>query len=106
MKSSKNFTHSIVVTIHGMHELSMISVNNSNIMILFIQAIQSQTAHLRYLIVDDVLIRKPYGRSISPTSYVYDHANNRYVSGMQIVVLLWPNSWLKVPVAFRIWITE
>ena len=55
--------------------LPLISVNNNNIIILFIQAIQSQTACLGYLIIDDVIIRKPYGKSIFPTSYVYDHTN-------------------------------
>jgi hypothetical protein len=86
--------------------LPLVSINGTNIMILFIQAIQSQTAGLGYLIIDDVIIRKPYGKSISPTSYVYDHTNNRYVWGMHIVVLLWSNGWIKVPVAFRIWIPE
>lgn len=86
--------------------LPMVSINNTNVMVLFIQAIQSQTAGLGYLIIDDVIIRKPYGKSIAPTSYVYDHTNNRYVWGMHIVVLLWSNGWLKVPVAFRIWRPE
>lgn len=86
--------------------LPLISINNTNIMILFIQAMQSQTAGLGYLTIDDVIIRKPYGKSIAPTSYVYDHTNNRYVWGMHIVVLLWSNGWLKVPVAFRIWKPE
>ncbi|MGQ9844541.1 MAG: transposase [Spirochaetota bacterium] len=86
--------------------LPLISVNNNNIIILFIQAIQSQTACLGYLIIDDVIIRKPYGKSIFPTSYVYDHTNKRYAWGMHIVVLLWSNGWIKVPVAFRIWIPK
>jgi hypothetical protein len=86
--------------------LPMISINSTNIFILFIQAIQSKTATLGYLIIDDVIIRKPYGKSISPTSYVYDHTNNRFVWGMHIVVLLWSNGWIKIPVAFRIWIPK
>lgn len=86
--------------------LPLVSINNTNVMVLFIQAIQSQTAGLGYLIIDDVIVRKPYGKSIAPTSYVYDHTNNRYVWGMHIVVLLWSNGWLKVPVAFRIWKPE
>lgn len=86
--------------------LPLLSINNTNIMILFFQAIQSQTAGLGYLIIDDVIIRKPFGKSIFPTSYVYDHTNNRYVWGMHIVVLLWSNGWIKIPVAFRIWKPE
>lgn len=163
MKSTKKFTHSIIATKYGIHDIILelvnifhfdkflfskrhtivfvaacmgiilfnnpsatyiagklmwvshdaitrllptISINNTNIMILFIQAIQSQTAGLGHLIIDDVIIRKPYGKSIFPTSYVYDHTNNRYIWGMHIVVLLWSNGWIKVPVAFRIWIPE
>lgn len=86
--------------------LPLISINNNNIMIIFIQAIQSQTTGLGYLIIDDVIVRKPYGKSVSPASYVYDHTNNNYVWGMHIVVLLWSNGWIKIPVAFRIWIPK
>jgi hypothetical protein len=32
-----------------------------------------------YLIIDDVIVRKPFGKSIFPTSYVYDHTNNCYI---------------------------
>ncbi|WP_156184590.1 hypothetical protein [Clostridium carboxidivorans] len=38
-----------------------ITTNNNNILILFIQGIQSYTVNLGYLIIDDVIIRKPYG---------------------------------------------
>lgn len=86
--------------------LPLVSINNSNIIILFIQSIQSQTADLGYLIIDDVIIRKPFGKSIFPTSYVYDHTNSKYAWGMHIVVLLWSNGWFKVPVGFRIWIPK
>jgi hypothetical protein len=86
--------------------LPLVSINNNNIIILFIQCIQSQTAKLGYLIIDDVIIRKPFGKNIFPTTSVYDHTNNRYVWGMHIVVLLWSNGWFKVPVCFRIWIPK
>jgi hypothetical protein len=86
--------------------LPVISISANNVIILFIQAIQSQTAKLGYLIIDDVIIRKPFGKSIFPTSYVYDHTNNKYVWDMHIVVLLWSNGWIKVPVAFRIWVPK
>lgn len=86
--------------------LPMISTNNNNIVILFIQGIQSYTAKLGYLIIDDVIIRKPFGKTIAPTSYVYDHTNHTFVWGMHIVVLLWSNGWIKIPVSFRIWIPK
>jgi hypothetical protein len=86
--------------------LPLVSINNCNIIILFIQGIQSQTAELGYLIIDDVIIRKPFGKSIAPTTYVYDHTNNKYVWGMHIVVLLWSNGWIKIPVCFRVWIPK
>lgn len=83
--------------------LPLISINNNNSIILFIQAYQSKTAKLGRLIIDDVIIRKPFGKSIFPTTYVYDHTNNRYEWGMHIVVLLWSCEWMKIPVFFRIW---
>lgn len=89
-----------------MRLLPLLSVNNNNFIILFIQAIQPQTASLGYLIIDDVIIRKPFGKSIFPTTYVYDNTNKKYVWGMHIVVLLWSNGWIRIPVAFRIWIPK
>jgi hypothetical protein len=86
--------------------LPLISVNSNNIIITFIQGILSQTASLGYLIIDDVIIRKPFGKSIFPTSYVYDHTNRKFAWGMHIVVLLWSNGWIKLPVAFKIWIPK
>jgi hypothetical protein len=58
------------------------------------------------LIIDDVIIRKPFGKSIFPTSYVYDHTNRKFTWGMHIAVLLWSNGWIKLPVAFKIWIPK
>jgi hypothetical protein len=46
--------------------LPMVSINNNNVIILFIQCIQSQTADLGCLIIDDVIIRKPFGKNIFP----------------------------------------
>ncbi|NSW92697.1 MAG: transposase, partial [Firmicutes bacterium] len=89
-----------------MRLLPLLSINNNNFIILFIQAIQSQTASLGYLIIDDVIIRKPFGKSIFPTTYVYDNTNKKYVWGMHIVVLLWSNGWIRIPVAFRIWMPK
>ena len=86
--------------------LPIVSINNNNVIVLFVQCIQSQTAKLGCLIIDDVIIRKPFGKSIFPTTYVYDHTNNSYVWGMHIVVLLWSNGWLKIPICFRIWIPK
>jgi len=83
--------------------LPLVSIDNNNAIILFIQAIQSQTAKLGWLIIDDVIIRKPFGKSIFPTTYVYDHTNNRFEWDMHIVVLLWSCSWMKIPISFRIW---
>ena len=44
--------------------LTLISINNNNIIILFIQTLQSQTAYLGYLIIGDFIFRKPYEKSI------------------------------------------
>ena len=66
-------------------------MNNNNVIILFIQCIQSQTAKLGYLIIDNVIIRKPFGKNIFSTNSIYDHTNKRYVWVMYIVILLWSN---------------
>ena len=71
--------------------LPMVSINNNNITILFIQGIQSYITKLGYLIIDAVIIRKPFGKTITPTSYVYDHINHNFIQAIRIVVLIWSN---------------
>jgi hypothetical protein len=56
-----------------------------------------------YLILDDVLIPKPFARYVCGAYPSYDHAQKRHVVGQRLVVLIWTNGVLCVPVAVAVW---
>lgn len=55
------------------------------------------------LILDDVLIPKPYAKFIQGAYWDHDHALNIPCFGIRVVVLLWSNGTFAVPVAFLVW---
>jgi hypothetical protein len=56
-----------------------------------------------YLILDDVFIPKPFARYVCGAYPGYDHAQKRHVVGQRLVVLIWTNGVLCVPVAVAFW---
>jgi hypothetical protein len=56
-----------------------------------------------YLILDDVLIPKPFAKYLCGAYPSYDHAQKRHVTGQRLVVLIWSNGVFCIPVAFVCW---
>jgi hypothetical protein len=56
-----------------------------------------------YLILDDVFVPKPFARYVCGAYPGYDHAQKRHVVGQRLVVLIWTNGILCVPVAVAFW---
>jgi hypothetical protein len=56
-----------------------------------------------YLILDDVLIPKPFAKYLCGAYPSYDHARKRHVTGQRLVVLIWSNGLFCIPVAFVCW---
>lgn len=56
-----------------------------------------------YLIIDDTVIKKSWAKCIDYISWVYSSKEDRRVLGLCIVVLMWSNGTVTVPIAFRIW---
>ncbi len=56
-----------------------------------------------YLILDDVLIPKPFARYMCGAYPSYDHAQKRHLTGQRLVVLIWSNGVFCLPVAFVCW---
>ncbi len=56
-----------------------------------------------YLILDDVLIPKPFARYVAGAYPAYDHAQKRHVVGQRLVVLIWTNGVFCVPISFVVW---
>jgi hypothetical protein len=56
-----------------------------------------------YLILDDVFIPKPFARYVCGAYPGYDHAQKRHAIGQRLVVLIWTNGVLCVPIAVAFW---
>ena len=70
------------------------------------QALQLMTAvpySQTMLILDDVLIPKPYAKCIQGAYWDHDHALDIPCFGIRVVVLVWSNGILNIPVAFLTW---
>lgn len=69
------------------------------------QALLSQTGSVlpSVMILDDVLIPKPFARWIAGAYWDWDHAQHRRTFGHRLVVVVWTNGMLVVPVAYALW---
>ncbi len=56
-----------------------------------------------YLCLDDTLIPHVRGKKMKGVYWDHDHALNRNVFGSRMVVLLWSNGFLRIPVGFAFW---
>jgi hypothetical protein len=59
-----------------------------------------------HLIIDDCLVPKRYASNIQGVYNEYDHADNERVKGIRIVMILWSNGHIRIPVAWAIWHKE
>ena len=59
-----------------------------------------------YLSLDDVIVPKPFSKTLLWTTKLWSSSENRYVYGMQIVVLCWCWGSFKVPLAIRLWTSK
>jgi hypothetical protein len=61
---------------------------------------------LGYLVVDDVVIEKPFAKRLPWAAWTYSFAKKRKVYGCHIVLVSWtsdPTGRWRIPVAFRLW---
>ena len=56
-----------------------------------------------WLILDDVHIPKPYAKLIAFCAWDFDHATNRNSFGIRLVVLVWSNGVVTIPLGFLVW---
>ncbi len=72
---------------------------------LLMQAVLLSTGSLlpSYLVLDDVVVPKPFSRWIAGAYWDWDHADRRTVFGHRLVVVLWTNGVFVIPVAFALW---
>ena len=56
-----------------------------------------------YIILDDTVVPKPFSQFVAGTYVDYDHANKRHVRCHRMVVIIWTNGAIYIPVAFAFW---
>jgi hypothetical protein len=56
-----------------------------------------------YIILDDTLVPKPFSRLVAGTYVDYDYTQKRHVRCHRIVVVIWTNGAIYIPVAFAFW---
>lgn len=55
------------------------------------------------LIIDDVLLPKPFSKAIAYCGWDWDHSSKRNVYGQRLVFIVWRSDYLIIPLLFAIW---
>src|SRR5262245_16213391 len=56
-----------------------------------------------YLIVDDTVVAKAYARLLGEAAWVWSNRERKVVFGVSVVLLVWTDSQVRIPLAFRVW---
>ena len=54
-----------------------------------------------YLIIDDTILAKPFGKIFTHASYVYSSSEDRSIFGYNIVMICWTNGTVTIPLSWR-----
>lgn len=56
-----------------------------------------------YLILDDTVIPKPFATAIEGLAWVFSSQERKPVYGLSLVLLVWTNGTLRIPLGMRLW---
>jgi hypothetical protein len=56
-----------------------------------------------YLIIDDTVVPKPFATTIEGLAWVFSSQERKPVYGLSLVLLVWTNGTLRVPLGVRLW---
>ena len=56
-----------------------------------------------YLIVDDTVISKPFATAMEGLAWVFSSQERRPVYGFSLVLLVWTNGLIRIPLGLRLW---
>lgn len=54
-----------------------------------------------YLIIDDTILAKPFGKLFMHANYVYSSSDDRCIFGYNIVMICWTNGTVTIPLSWR-----
>jgi putative transposase len=55
------------------------------------------------LIVDDTIVEKPHAALLAEAAWVWSTKHKKVVFGIPLVLLVWTNGQVRIPLAFRLW---
>jgi DDE family transposase len=58
-----------------------------------------------YLIVDDTVVAKSYARLLGEAAWVWSNKERKVLFGVSVVLLVWTDGQVRLPLAFRVWHT-
>jgi hypothetical protein len=56
-----------------------------------------------YLIIDDTVVETPYARLLGEAAWVWSSKQRKVVFGGSVVLLVWTDGQVRIPLAFRCW---
>jgi hypothetical protein len=56
-----------------------------------------------YLIVEDMVVEKPYAKRLNEAGWVGSSKHNKAVYGVSVVLLVWTDGQLRIPLGCRVW---
>jgi hypothetical protein len=56
-----------------------------------------------YLIMDDTVVPKPFATAMASLAWVYSSRERKPVYGVSLVLLIWTNGMLRIPLGVRLW---
>jgi putative transposase len=56
-----------------------------------------------YLIIDDTVLAKPFATAIEGLAWVFSSQEQKPVYGLSVVLLIWTNGTLRIPLGMRLW---
>jgi hypothetical protein len=98
----KNISHDRLQNLRKSSSLTA-TVIMMELLQLALQLMPATPYNSTMLILDDVLIPKPFAKLIQGAYWDHDHALDIPCFGIRVVVLLWSNGILAIPVAFLVW---
>lgn len=56
-----------------------------------------------FLMIDDTVLAKPFATAIESFAWVYSSPEHKPVYGLSLVLLVWTNGLLRMPLGVRLW---
>lgn len=56
-----------------------------------------------YVIIDETDVDKTFAKHMQGLSWIYSHRKNKYIFGLHIVVMVWTNEKVTLPLAWKIY---